>query len=52
MFEVNNKDTRTTPYFTPCSSVFIVNFEHVTLNRLAVFLLIFDFELVFVYEQP
>ena len=30
MFEVNNKDTRTTPtYFTPCSSVSIVNFEHV-----------------------
>ena len=32
MFKVNNKDTRTTPmptYFTPCSSVFIANFEHV-----------------------
>ena len=29
MFKVNNKDTRTTPYFTPCSSVSIVNFEHV-----------------------
>ena len=32
MFKVNNKDTRTTPmltYFTPCSSVFIVIFEHV-----------------------
>ena len=27
MFKVNNKDTRT--YFTPCSSVPIVNFEHV-----------------------
>ena len=27
MFNVNNKDTRT--YFTPCSSVSIVNFEHV-----------------------
>ena len=27
MFKVNCKDTRTTP--TPCSSVFIVNFEHV-----------------------
>ena len=26
MFKVNNKDTRTT---TPCSSVSIVNFEHV-----------------------
>ena len=26
MFKVNNKDTRT--YFTPCSSVSIVNFEH------------------------
>ena len=31
MFKVNNKDTRTTPvaYFTPRSSVSIVNFEHV-----------------------
>ena len=32
MFKVNNKDTRTTPpmvYFTPCSSVSIVNFEQV-----------------------
>ena len=27
MFKVNNKDTRT--YFTPCSSVSIVNFQHV-----------------------
>ena len=27
MFKVNNKDTRT--YFTLCSSVSIVNFEHV-----------------------
>ena len=27
MFKVNNKDTTT--YFTPCSSVSIVNFEHV-----------------------
>ena len=35
MFKVNNKDIRTTPkayimtYFTPSSSVFIVNFEHI-----------------------
>ena len=42
MFKVNNENTKTTPmasfwcfywelwtYFTPCSSVFIVNFEHV-----------------------
>ena len=31
MLTVNNKDTRTTPiaYFTSCSSVSIVNFEHV-----------------------
>ena len=29
MFKVNNKDNRTRPYFTPCSSVSIVNFEHV-----------------------
>ena len=29
MFKINNKDNRTRPYFTPCSSVSIVNFEHV-----------------------
>ena len=29
MLKINNKDTRTTPYFTPCSSVSIVIFEHV-----------------------
>ena len=31
MFKVNNKDTRTTPmaYFTPCSSVSVVNLEQV-----------------------
>ena len=31
MFKVYNKDNRTTPmaYFTPCSSVSIVKFEHV-----------------------
>ena len=32
MFKVNNNDTRTTPmapYFTPCSSVSIANFEHI-----------------------
>ena len=31
MFKVNNKDNRTTPlaYFTLCSSVSIVDFEHV-----------------------
>ena len=29
MFKVNNKDTRTTPCFTPCYSVSIVNFEQV-----------------------
>ena len=44
MFKVNNKDTRTTPmvllltgvllsyYFTPYSSVSVVNFEHVIVN--------------------
>ena len=44
MFKVNNKDTKTTPmalfwclcylltYFTPCSSVSIVNFEHVIVS--------------------
>ena len=37
MFKVNNEDNRTTSLtallltnFTPCSTVFIVNFEHVT----------------------
>ena len=36
MFSVNNKDTRKMPmailwtYSTPCSSISIVNFEHVT----------------------
>ena len=29
MFKVNNKDIRTTPRFTPCSSVSLVNFEYV-----------------------
>ena len=30
MFKINNKDTRTMPLaFTPCSSVSVVNFEHV-----------------------
>ena len=34
MFKVNNKETRTTPltYFTLCSSVSIVNFEHVLVS--------------------
>ena len=27
MFKINNKDTRT--YFIPCSTVSMVNFEHV-----------------------
>ena len=36
MFKVNNKDTRATPitYFTPCSSVSIVNFENAIANQL------------------
>ena len=38
MFKVNNKDTRTTifllwAYFTPCSSVSVVNFEHVAAEQ-------------------
>ena len=46
MFKVNNKDIKTTPmasfwclycklwtYFTPCSSVSMVNFEHVNAGR-------------------
>ena len=40
MFKVDNKDTRTTlfivlliTYFTPCSSVSIVNFEHVIASQ-------------------
>ena len=40
MFKVNNKDTRTTPaYLTPCSSVFIVNFEQASGGSELVFLL-------------
>ena len=34
MLKVNNKDTRTTLVFTPCSSVSIVNFEQVNAHRL------------------
>ena len=37
MFEVNNKDTRMTPlaslYFTLCSSVSIIKFEHVIADQ-------------------
>ena len=36
MFKVNNKDTRSlslTLNITPCSSVSIVNFEHVNADR-------------------
>ena len=35
MFKVNNKNPRTTPmtYFTPCSSVSIVNFEQAYADR-------------------
>ena len=29
MFKVNNKDIRTTPYFTACSSVSVVNLKQV-----------------------
>ena len=37
MFKVNNKDIRTTPtYFTPCSSVSIVNFEHINAGGVVV----------------
>ena len=34
MFKVNNKETRTTPmpFFIPCSSVSIVNFEQTNAN--------------------
>ena len=32
MFKANNKDSRMTPYFTPRSSVSIVNFEHVVVG--------------------
>ena len=44
MFKVNNKDTRKIPvasfwtYFTPCSSVSTVNFEHVLASWLMQFL--------------
>ena len=36
MFKVNNKDTRTTPYFTPSSSVSNVNFELANVGWLVV----------------
>ena len=36
MFKFNNKDTRITPYFTPYSGVFIVNFEQVNVNWVVV----------------
>ena len=39
MFEINNKDTRTTPMatpFTPCSSISIVKFEQVNAGWLRV----------------
>ena len=38
MFKVNNKDTKATllAYFTPCSSVPIVNFEQVNASRAAI----------------
>ena len=31
MFKINNEDTRATPmaYYTPCSSISIINFEQV-----------------------
>ena len=32
MFEVNNKNTRAASYFTPLSSVFIVDFEQVNVS--------------------
>ena len=32
--QVKNEDTRTTSYFTPCSTVSISNFEHVTAGQL------------------
>ena len=41
MFKVNNKDTRTTPmasYFTPCSSVYNVNFEHITADWVTIYI--------------
>ena len=32
MLKVNSKDTRTKPYFTPCSIVSVVNFEQVNIG--------------------
>ena len=40
MLKVNNKDTRT--YFTPCSSVSIVNSEHIIAGwKIDIFSLVF-----------
>ena len=41
MLKVNNKNTSTTPYFTPGSSVSIINFEHVIAGWLKVAVLDF-----------
>ena len=49
MFKVNNKDTRTTPlaYFTPCSSVSIVNFKHVIAGWEDYFFIVFNYFLFY-----
>ena len=50
MFKVNNnKDTRTTPYFTRCSSVSIVNFEQVNADWVHLLLTHFMPLVVFFY---
>ena len=38
MLKINNKDTRTTPYFTPYAIFSIVNFEQVNAGLVALFL--------------
>ena len=52
MSKVNNKDTRTTPVslllnlnFTPCSSISIVNFEHVNADWVSAVKVLLPFSL-------
>ena len=50
MFKINNKDTGVfivKTYFTPCSSVSIVNFEHV--NGRKGIAVLFKFSVIMIY---
>ena len=56
MFKVNNKDTENTSfaltYFTTCSNVFLVNFEHVTGGWLTFLNAFFEFLITFHETRP